>query len=195
VLLHDDTLERTSDGRGAVAGHDYAALAALDAGSWFGPDFAGEPIARFDDVARYCRQQGMLANVEIKPCPGRERETGGAVAAQSERLWQGAPVAPLLSSFSWEALEAARGAAPWLPLGWLVDAWPDDWRARLGALGCVSFHCDHALLDQGRVRQVRAAGYRMLCYTVNDAARAAELLAWGVDGIITDAIDRLPPRP
>jgi glycerophosphoryl diester phosphodiesterase len=195
VLLHDDTLDRTSDGTGAAAACDYAQLAALDAGSWFGPDFAGEPIARFDAAARELRRLGVLANVEIKPCPGRERETGRLVAAEAARLWRGEPVPPLLSSFSWDALEAARAAAPGLPRGWLVDAWPADWRARLGALGAVAFHCDHLLLDQARVRAVRDAGYRLLCYTVNDAARAADLLAWGVDGIITDALDRLAPRP
>lgn len=194
VLLHDATLDRTTDGSGPVALHCLARLAELDAGSWFGPAFAGEPIPRLGAVARYLQGQAMLANVEIKPCPGRERDTGRLVALEAALLWQGQPVAPLLSSFSWEALEAARRAAPGLPLGWLVEHWPDDWRDRLAALDCVALHCDHLLLDAQRVRSVKQAGLRLVCYTVNDGARAAELLGWGVDSLITDAVDRLAPR-
>jgi glycerophosphoryl diester phosphodiesterase len=194
ILLHDDTLERTSDGAGPAAAHDYAALAALDAGSWFGPAFRGEPIPRLADVARLCLPHGVAANIELKPCPGRERATGRLVAAEAARLWRGQALAPLLSSFSFAALEAARAAAPALPCGWLVEHWPPDWRARLAALGGVALHCDQALLTEARVAEVRQAGFGLLAYTVNQAARAAELLAWGVDGIITDALDQLPPR-
>ena len=194
ILLHDDTLDRTTDGSGPAAVKRLAQLAELDAGSWFGPAFAGEPIPRFGDVARYLQRRDMLANVEIKPCPGRERDTGRLVALEAARLWQGQAVPPLLSSFSWEALEAAHLAAPGLPCGWLVEDWPDDWRERLAALDCVAFHCDHLLLDAERVRAVKQVGLRLVCYTVNDAARAAQLLAWGVDCLITDALDRLPPR-
>lgn len=192
ILLHDDTLERTSDGHGAAAQQDYAALAALDAGSWFGAEFRGEPIPLFADVALLCQQHGLVANVEIKPCPGREADTGRLVALEAARLWLGQPVPPLLSSFSWDALAAAHAAAPQLPCGWLVEHWPQDWLARLTALDCVALHCDEVLLDQARVVAVKAAGFRLMVYTVNDAARAARLLAWGVDGIITDAIDKLP---
>jgi glycerophosphoryl diester phosphodiesterase len=191
-LLHDDTLERTTDGHGAAAGQDWAALSRLDAGGWFGPSCAGEPIALLADVARYCQANGVAANVEIKPCPGRERETGRAVAQASAQLWQGGAAAPLLSSFSWDALVAARAQAPKLPLGWLVEHWPADWSQRLAELSCVALHCDHLLLDQGRVRAVREAGYRLLCYTVNDPRRARQLLDWGVDGLITDALAQRP---
>lgn len=194
ILLHDDTLERTSDGAGPAAAHDYAALTALDAGSWFGPAFRGEPIPRLSDVARHCRQHGVAANLELKPCPGRERATGRQVAVEAALLWRGAPLAPLLSSFSFDALEAAREAAPALPCGWLVDQWPPDWRARLAALGGVALHCDQTVLTEARVAEVKAAGIALLAYTVNQLARASELLDWGVDGIITDALDRLPPR-
>ncbi len=190
ILLHDDTLERTTNGQGDAALQDYAALAKLDAGSWYGASFAGEPIPLFADVAAYCQANGVACNVEIKPCPGRERETGLAVARASALLWQGSAVAPLLSSFSWDALVAARAESPELPMGWLVDSWPDDWQARLTDLACVSFHCDHLLLDQARVQAVKQAGFKLLTYTVNDPARAQQLLAWGVDGLITDALAR-----
>ncbi|WP_246210730.1 glycerophosphodiester phosphodiesterase [Vogesella oryzae] len=194
VLLHDDTLERTSNGQGLAAQHDIAALSRLDAGSWFAPRFAGEPLPTFASIATYCRAHRLLANVEIKPCPGREQETGREVARQAAALWQGHPAAPLLSSFAWEALLATRDVAPQLPRGWLIEEqWPADWAERLAELQAVSLHSDHLLLTAERVAAVRAAGYRVLAYTVNDPARATELRQWGVDGIFTDALDTIRP--
>ncbi|MFC3530938.1 glycerophosphodiester phosphodiesterase [Vogesella facilis] len=193
-LLHDDTLPRTSNGQGLAATQDIAALSRLDAGSWFAPRFAGEPLPSFATIAAYCRAHRLLANVEIKPCPGREAETGREVARLAAELWQGHPAPPLLSSFAWEALLAARDAAPQLPRGWLIEEqWPADWPARLAELQAVSLHSDHLLLTAERVAAVRAAGYRVLAYTVNDPARAAELRQWGVDGIFTDALDVIRP--
>ncbi|GAA4136074.1 hypothetical protein GCM10023067_60290 [Aminobacter aganoensis] len=66
-------------------------------------------------IARYLRANGFLANIEIKPVPGTEWRTGAAVALDARALWAGADVPPLLSSFSEEALAAARDAAPELP--------------------------------------------------------------------------------
>ena len=192
ILMHDDTLERTTNGDGLVAHMSYAQLAGLDAGSWFGAEFAQIPIPTFGEVALYCRNHDLAANVEIKPCPGRERETGAQVAREAARWWQGQALQPLLSSFSFEALQAAHEAVPELPVGWLVETWPDDWEERLAEINCVSFHCDHHLLDAARVRLIKDAGYRVLAYTVNDVARASELLYWGVDGLFTDALDTLP---
>jgi glycerophosphoryl diester phosphodiesterase len=126
-LLHDDTVDRTSNGRGAAACMRYVELAALDAGSWKDTRFAGEPMPTLAEVAACCRELGLAANVEIKPCAGRDVETGRIVAAETARLW--APEAeagkpPLLSSFSYSALEAARDAAPDLPRGLLFERVP-----------------------------------------------------------------------
>lgn len=195
VLIHDDTLERTTNGTGAVANTAWTDLAALDAGSWFGAAFAGEPLPRYEDAARLCVDLGLWANVEIKPATGCDRETGHVVAAMSAALWRAAPVAPLLSSFSIAALEAAAAAAPGLAGGLLVEAIPDDWRDAMARLGCVSLHCDYRHLTQARAQAVKDAGYGLLCYTVNDPATARELFAWGVDAVVTDRLDLIPPVP
>ncbi|UGA39070.1 hypothetical protein JOS77_05385 [Chromobacterium haemolyticum] len=110
-LLHDDTVERTSNGRGAAAALGMAQLARLDAGGWKGAAFAGEPMPTLDTVAACCLAHGIALNIEIKPCLGREAETGAAVAAEAARLWAGAALQPLLSSFSAEALCAARAGS------------------------------------------------------------------------------------
>ncbi len=195
VLIHDETLERTTTGRGAVAQMPSAALAALDAGSWFGSAFSGEPVPRYAEAVRLCLDLGIWANVEIKPVHGHEHDTGRIVAALSAELWRSARIAPLLSSFSIVALEAAVAAAPGLPRGLLVDEIPQGWRDRLAQLDCVSLHCDFKRLTMGQARAVKEAGYALLCYTVNDPATARELFVWGVDAVVTDRLDLIPPVP
>lgn len=193
VLIHDETLERTTSGRGAVAQIPSAALAALDAGSWFGSVFSGEPVPRYAEAVRLCLDLGIWANVEIKPVQGYERDTGRIVAALSAELWRSARIAPLLSSFSIAALEATRAVVPQLARGLLAGEIPVDWQDRLVQLGCVSLHCDHRHLTQAQAQAVKKAGYALLCYTVNDPATARELFAWGVDAVVTDRLDLIPP--
>ncbi|WP_411829035.1 glycerophosphodiester phosphodiesterase [Paraburkholderia kururiensis] len=192
-LLHDDTVDRTSNGSGAAARMRYDALAALDAGAWYDAAFVGERMPTLEQVAARCKALGLAANVEIKPCPTRDEDTGRLVAFETARLWAGAEPAPLLSSFSFDALAAARDAAPTLPRGLLVEQLPADWRAQTDALGCVSLHVDHEQLDAQRVAQIKAAGLFVLAYTVNDLQRARELVAWGVDTVCTDRIDLIAP--
>ncbi|MFB9997623.1 glycerophosphodiester phosphodiesterase [Providencia rustigianii] len=192
-LLHDDTLERTSSGAGIAGELDWEQLVKIDAGSWYSPEFAHEPLPLLSQVAERCQQHGMMANIEIKPTTGLETQTGTVVALAARQLWQG-QTAPLLSSFSVESLEAAQAAAPELPRGLLLEEWREDWRELTTRLGCVSIHLDYLLLDEDRVRQLKAAGLHILVYTVNDPARAKLLLDWGVDAICTDRIDLIGPN-
>lgn len=133
-LLHDDTLERTSNGQGIAGELDWEQLSKIDAGSWFGQIFAGEPLPLLSQVAARCQQYGMMANIEIKPTENLESETGRVVALAARQLWQ-KQTAPLLSSFSIEALEVAQQAAPELPRGLLLDEWREDWQALITHLG------------------------------------------------------------
>lgn len=193
VLMHDATLDRTTDGTGRVAGRTFAELARLDAGGWHSAAYAGEPVPAFAQVARWLLRNGHRANVEIKPCPGREAETGAAVALEAQRLWHGLAVPPILSSFSETALEAARRAAPGLPRALLFGQLPGDWLARCDALGCVALDAQEATLSAPVVAAAHRAGLRVITYTVNDPARARQLFDWGLDTLITDAVDRIEP--
>ena len=191
-LLHDDTLERTTTGRGRADALPWRELSRLDAGGWHSAKYAGEPLPTLAAIGRWARAHGVLANIEIKPTSGRERETGAAVALDAAALWRDADVPPLLSSFSEEALAAARDAAPALPRALLCDELPDDWSDRLARLACVAIDVNHKVLSADFVRSARSAGYRVLTYTPNEPERVAELGAWGVDGVITDAVDHIP---
>jgi glycerophosphoryl diester phosphodiesterase len=190
-LLHDDTLDRTTDGAGRADAMTWSELSRLDAGSWHSSSYAGEPLPTLAAVARWSRAHRVAVNVEIKPMPGRERGTGAAVAQDALALWNGAPVPPLLSSFSESSLQAAREVAPELPRAWLCDDLPADWLARCRSLDCAAIDARHSGLTAKVVADAHAAGLRVATWTVNDPARAAELAGWGVDTIITDAIDRI----
>lgn len=189
-LLHDDSLDRTTDGHGLAAEHTWLELEKLDAGSWRGAAFVGERLPTLAQAAARCQRDGIAANIEIKPCPGRDTLTGQLVAGAALALWQ-KQTPPLLSSFSFEALVAAREAAPTLPRGMLFDAVPDDWLRIVRELDCVSLHASHKHLTAERVAAIRAEGLRVLVYTVNDPERAKLLAGWGVDMICTDRIDLL----
>lgn len=188
-LIHDDTLERTTNGRGPVCVATDQELARLDAGVWHSPAFAGEPVPTLAAAGKLCRQLGLWANVEIKPFPGTESATGCRAAALAAEIWRGAMLPPLLSSFSPEALLAAREVAPQLPRALLVQAVPTDWAARLAALGAQALHCSHKAMTPELAAAVRAAGYGLACYTVNDLDRLQSLWAMGVDGLFTDRLD------
>jgi glycerophosphoryl diester phosphodiesterase len=194
MLLHDDTLERTTSGKGRAADFTWDELARLDAGAWHSEAFRGERLASFEDVARLLQSKGTLAHIEIKPTPGFERETGLRVAQAAARLWKDAPVPPLFSSFSFEALMAAKEAAPHIPRGWLTDRiGAEDWE-RAKALGGVSVHTNHKKLDPANIARAHDAGYRILTYTVNDMGTAERLFGAGVDGLFTDNLREFAAR-
>lgn len=199
VVMHDPHLGRTVRGSGSVFEHDAADLAAMDAGGWFGPAFAGEPVPLFTEFAAACREQGVWMNIEIKPAPGFEAATGAVVADLAAAMFADAIAAgelaraPLLSSFSEVALAAALAAAPQLPRALLLSALGDDWEARARALDAVAIHTNHLHLSQEGARAVKQAGFGLFCYTVNDPGRARELLGWGVDAFCTDRIDLIHP--
>ncbi len=194
-LLHDDTLDRTTDARGPAAPWRWENLQLVDAGSWHGKRFAGEPPASLDGVLDFAARHGVWLNLEIKPNPGQDEATGQAVAQRAAQWAAQHPQAPvpLLSSFSLPALQAARAALDAaradLPLAFLVETYaPPAIDAALSLRG-QALHTDWRQVNAEVVGAVHAAGLKLRCYTVNEAAAAARLLALGVDGLFTDVLD------
>jgi glycerophosphoryl diester phosphodiesterase len=198
VVMHDPYLGRTVQGSGNVYDYDAAELVAKDAGSWFAPRFKDEPVPLFTQVVAFCKANAIWMNIEIKPAPGFEAETGKVVAELTRAMFgleiaQEDPMVPLLSSFSQVALAAAQEAAPDLPRALLLDAMPPDWEAQARTLGAVAIHTNQKNLTADLAKQVKQAGFGLFCYTVNDPVRAWEILAWGVDAMCTDRIDLIGP--
>lgn len=192
-LLHDATLERTTNGHGTAGEQPWSALSQLDAGSWHSRAYAGEPIPTLHALARFCMANGHFLNIEIKPTPGAEALTGATVAHHAARLWKDQAVPPLLTSFRPEALQAAQQAQPALPRGLLLDTLWTGWLETALALQCTAVVCNHALWDHSTVTQARSAGLRCLSYTVNDEWAAQRLIGLGTDAIITDRVDLFAP--
>ena len=194
ILLHDDTVDRTSDGSGLVAEKDWAELQALDAGTWYGEAFSSERIPSLRQAITVLAELGLGANVEIKPCVGREDATGRIVARLLNEKWPAASPIPLISSFNLETLKAARDVAPYIPRALAVSTIPEDWREQLVELGSNALHCDHKHIYVGQVREVLDAKCALRCFTVNEADRARTLYDWGVEAVFTDYPERMPMR-
>ncbi len=194
VVMHDPYLGRTVGGSGNVFDYDGRELAAMDAGGWFGKQFAGEPVPLFVEFAQFCKAHGVWMNIEIKPAPGFDAQTGEVVSTIVAAMFaEEVAGLPLLSSFSRESLRTAQDAAPRLPRAWLVDVLPPDWERRAREVGAVAMHAGQKYLTQEQAGAVKAAGFGLFCYTVNSPARARELLDWGVDAFCTDRIDLIGP--
>ena len=192
-LMHDADLQRTTGADGLAGERRWAELSQLDAGSWHSRLHAGEPLPPLSAVAAFVQRNGFALDLEIKPTPGTEAHTGAVLADEVARLWHGQELLPLLSSFQPEALRAAREHQPELPRALLLDTLhPQAFDLALD-LRCVALITDHELMDAALLARIHAAGMRALVYTVNESERAQQLLAWGIDGIVTDAVDRFSP--
>lgn len=188
ILYHDDRLDRTTDGTGRIADKSLQEIRQHDAGAWFGPDFAGERVPTLEEALTLCAELGLGANIEIKAERGLARATAAAVAASFARL-RGPMPAALVSSFIVEALAAMRGARPEVPRGLLLKLLSRNWAATAQRLDCTTVNFDHRRLSAPLVSAIRAVGYTVLAYTVNDPERARLLYRWGVTSVFSDVPD------
>jgi len=193
ILMHDDRVDRTTDGRGKVAAASLEDIQALDAGAWFAPAFEGEPVPTFRAALELCIELDLGVNVELKPCPGRDVETARIALQMLREVWpeNGKSPRSLISSFDQPALAAARDAAPDLPRGCLVTRVPGSWRKKFDALACATLNVSNRWISQKHIDAARCQNVPVLVYTVNDPDRALTLWKMGVTSIFTDRVDLL----
>jgi glycerophosphoryl diester phosphodiesterase len=191
VLLHDNRLERTTNGRGRVSALSLAAVRRHDAGRWFHSSFAGECVPTLQEALMLLTELGLGANVELKAARGKEAATGAVVAELLARTWPADPAHLLISSFEHGALAAARDRAPHIARGILFRRIPKNWRKIAAGLGCMTIHADQQRLCPATMSEIRRAGYPLLAYTVNDPERAKTLFDFGVKSVFSDVPDRL----
>lgn len=195
ILMHDETLERTTNGTGFVAHKTAAEIALLDAGRKHHPAFAASPAPTFQAALQTCTKLGLWANVEIKPTPGTEVETGRVVATLvAVHVANSQPGTVLLSSFSTLALQQAMHLAPTIPRALLTESIPVDWHEQLQACGASALHAAAAGVCAEHIAPLCNSGIPLACYTVNDRTTAAALFGAGVSAIFTDRIDLWPPE-
>ncbi|MCO6440834.1 MAG: glycerophosphoryl diester phosphodiesterase [Nitrococcus mobilis] len=186
VIHHDETVERCTDGTGPLSRYDRMSIRRLDAGRWYGDEFAGERIPLLTEALILIRDLGLGVNLELKAASrSTARRLGAVVAGEltaATMPWERV----LVSSFEPTVLEASRKQAPSLLIGCLWSRLPRDWQQQAVALGAVSIHCNWRYLTEQTAHAVKAAGFDLYCYTVNDSKAFLPYWQWGVDGIFTD---------
>ncbi|MDP6351911.1 MAG: glycerophosphodiester phosphodiesterase family protein [Alphaproteobacteria bacterium] len=186
VVVHDARLDRTTNGVGPVAGTSGRAVADLDAGTWFGPRFAGEGVPTLALAASSAIRHGLRIIVEIKAEAGAGVRAGIAVARQIGRIWPRDLPLPLLSSFDPESLVAAARACPAAPRALVAQTLPADWRRLEARLGLAAINLDERAVTRRVANALDGAGLVIGAYTVDDPARARWLRRLGVALIITN---------
>jgi glycerophosphoryl diester phosphodiesterase len=187
VAIHDATLERTTTGTGAVHEHTLAELRRLDAGAWFGSEFAGEKIPTLEEVLELARRADVVFYLELKPSG-----TWGAEHALVGGLREAGELArAVVLSFDSSTLEALRKIEPTLMTGLLVDKLDVDPIGLASKSGARQLGVRADLISPALLEKARRADLPMLAWTVNHPAHMRVLLQAGVDGIVTDYPDRL----
>jgi glycerophosphoryl diester phosphodiesterase len=187
-VLHDDTLDRTTSGKGPAHLKTVAELKAFDAGFWFGAKFTGAKLPTLAETVALLTELDLMANVEIKGAPeGRHAALAKAVMAELRKLWPAGKPKPLISSFELECLRTAHAEAPEFPRGYLIGGRPLDWLAQARSVAAASMNIDNDHATQPWMAELKQAGYGVLVWTVNAPERAARLIEWGADGVFTDA--------
>ncbi len=191
VVFHDETLKRTTSGRGCVSASSLESLQKLDAGTWFSKRFAGEKIPLLSELLQWLVFTDTNANIELKPNSGTWQKTTMEMLSQLYKHWPANKPLPLISSFEWEALQLCRSLAPEMPLALLLDTWETNWLEKAKELRCYSIHFNRKALNAERVQAIKGAGFFLFAYTVNRKRQAKKLFEWGVDAVFSDYPDLL----
>lgn len=192
VVIHDETLERTTNGRGAVSAASAAELAALEAGAWFRPPVPGEGVPTLQAVLALLAPTALELHLELKtgrcaypglvPAVLRALEQAGLVVAPG-RVW--------LSSFNHRTLAEAMALEPRLPCAALLDdVLIEPWRYA-AAHGFRGIHPRYSQVDAALVQACHAAGLAVRVWTVDEEGEARRLLALGVEALMSNEPARL----
>jgi len=191
VVIHDETLDRTTNGKGLVIDYPYSYLKTLDAGSWFDSAFSNQHIPTLIEVIHLLNELNLSANVEIKAQIGKEELTVKKVLDILDVYWNNKNQV-LISSFSLVILNLVRQYSKERALGFLMDEWDDQWEAVCDRLNCITVNVNNGILNPENVALIKKSQRLLLAYTVNDSVRAKELFSWGVDGVFSDVVKLLP---
>lgn len=186
VIMHDDTVDRTTDGRGRVSDYDIEALQQLDAGSWFHPRFSGERIPSLDEVLEKVVPKAHI-NIEIKS----HELTDCALTGQVEQgvidlvLARGVEKRVLISSFDPEVLKRTRQIDPGIKIALISKlSPPDETVARCLELGTFSYHPHLDYIDRALVEALHKADVHVFPWNINDAGDIRHAFSMGADGLI-----------
>jgi len=187
VAIHDNTLERTTNGQGQVHDLTLAELRRLDAGAWFGSEFAGERIPTLEEILDFAKKHDVVFYLELKPAGswGGEHALIGALRESGEIA------RTVVISFDPAILAAVRKVEPTLMTGLLFDGQIEDPLDKAIEIGARQAVVRGDLVTPGMIGEARRRDLQVVCWTVNHPAHMRLLAAAGVDGIMSDYPDRL----
>ncbi|MBF9003579.1 glycerophosphoryl diester phosphodiesterase [Vibrio nitrifigilis] len=186
VVIHDQTVNRCTNGSGIVTQMSLAELQSLDAGLWFSDTFRGEKIPTLESVLSLTKSHSIAINIELKTSPGDDVPTLCEKVAQLIIDKQFNPEQLLFSSFDTRALIEIKRHLPTIRRGHLWQEIPEDAEATLHEIDAFSVHCDYRFLTKPQARRLKAQGYEIYCYTPNFPTLVKSYWNWGVDMMITD---------
>jgi glycerophosphoryl diester phosphodiesterase len=187
VAIHDATVNRTTNGQGAVHDMTLADLRKLDAGSWFGSEFAGERIPTLEEILEFSKKNDVVFYLEIKPGAawGGEHALIGALRDSGE-----IPRAVVIS-FDAAIVVNLRKIEPTLMTGLLYDGQIENPLEKAVEIGARQLAIRGDLVTPALIAQAKKKDLQVVCWTVNHPAHMRMLAAAGVDGIMSDYPDRL----
>jgi glycerophosphoryl diester phosphodiesterase len=187
VAIHDATVNRTTNGQGAVHDMTLAELRKLDAGSWFGSEFGGERIPTLEEILEFSKKNDVVFYLEIKPAGtwGGDHALIGALRESGE-----IPRA-VVSSFDPSIVMSLRKIEPTLMTGLLYDGQLENPLEKAVAIGARQLAVRGDLVTPAMLTEARKKDLQVVCWTVNHSAHMRMLAVAGVDGIMTDYPDRL----
>jgi glycerophosphoryl diester phosphodiesterase len=185
VIIHDDSIDRTTSGKGRLADLEWNQVAGLDAGSWFNPKFAGERVPRLDDALSEVQRLGLGLNLELKVHDGEGTRLVDAILPYLHHSGISRD-AILVSSFDHAALGALHAAAPSFAIGVLYGEVTPDWRDVARPLDAVAIVGDYRKASEAAIRDVTGEGRDFYVYTPNEPEAVCAQWHWGLDGVISD---------
>jgi len=191
IVMHDDALERTTNGHGLVAETRYAEIAQLDAGGWFDAAFTGVKVPTFEQVLTLARQLQLNINVEIKPTAGQDVATAKSVLAQLKQHWPLHESNLMVSCFSAAGLRTVQSMDDTIPLCFAAKMFSAEVLALAQDIKATLLALDYHELTQDDITAIHAGGLAVGAYTINDVNEAQRLLSMGVAVIYSDYPDLL----
>jgi glycerophosphoryl diester phosphodiesterase len=187
VAMHDETLDRTTNGQGKVHDQTLVALRRLDAGSWFGSEYTGERIPTIEEILEFSKKNDVVFYLELKP----SGSWGGEHALIGALRESGEVARVMVISFDPGILASLRKIEPTLMTGVLYDGQLADlYKSALDA-GARQLAVRGDLVTPAMIEQAHKRDLQVVCWTVNHPAHIRMLIAAGVDGIMSDYPDRL----
>ena len=190
IIFHDDMLDRTTNGSGLVAETTYEDLQQFECGSWFGESFAGIKIPALEEAVDVLIERNLGLNLEIKPCPGREKDTAEVALDYLSQIWDD-HTRLLISSFQHVSLEVAQHMAGDWARGLLIggDVLPENWQNFADHLNVKTVNLGTKIATRDVIEEIIDLGLHPLVYTVNDPLEARKYQSWGVDAMFSDEPD------